>query len=484
MSYAHSYETTRLVSGHRTGYATEDAVATAAASALEAAAVAGGKRHSSDHHHARTERELREGLERGEFPIFGGGGGEGGGGNRRGGGGGIPPAVGYGTASRPPSWMPSRCVEFAARLKRKKKPKDAGIVLTKDSAMELEYQVHKNLVKHNISASYYYTRQMLFFTIPQAVLTMVTSILAFLSSSELYSERQRTVLATIVGCLSGVVVFLQTLNGVCTFGTRAAQHASAAIDLRDLRDHIILIKFTLQKQEEQDDIDNLEAEEEDDDDNDDKTVEDMLSPKDDKSLASYDHRSTRSGGRSQSASKAASKAAASKIIGDLGEAADVVQDEEEDEAEKELKEDDNTFGRLQQRYRQSLAGCKSNIPMQVSEAFSGMESNLMVMNTKDRKTYMVNVYGPKVVYDNLVYFKAFDILSEGMLNYWLYPLFLPNPTKTTQEAMDRLGETLDEYHNYWDAKEKKLKRQIIEEIKEDNLMESQIDLSEYEVSKH
>ena len=117
--------------------------------------------------------------------------------------------------------------------------------------MELEYQVQINLIKHNLASMFFASRQFWVFTITQGVLTMIASILAFVASSSLIEERTKDIIATIVGSTSGVVVFLQTMAGVCNYGTRAAMHASAAIDLRDLRDEIVLIKFKVKKEEEQ-----------------------------------------------------------------------------------------------------------------------------------------------------------------------------------------------------------------------------------------
>lgn len=362
-------------------------------------------------------------------------------------------------ASRlPPAAAPGSETATTVKRKKKKKKKKKGIVLNKDSAMELEYQVQVNLILHNLAAQYFTSRHLMIFTIPQAVLTMLVSILAFLSSSELLNPFQKTLLATIVGSTSGVVVFLQTMSGVCSYGTRGAQHYNAAIDLRDLRDHIILIKFKLQRDEEELDLEKKRADIEHEADEDEAPISTMLGPSDAKSIASYPSNDSERSQISIQKSKAGSKD---------GPNEKTPNDSDDSDDEEDLAEDDNVFARLQQRYRQSLAGCKSNVPMQLSEAFHGMNSNLLVMDSMDQKRYMANIYGPKVKYSNLIHFKAYDILAEEILLYWAFPISLPAPRYVVKRAMDELEERLDESHSHWDVKERELKRLMVKQDEED-----------------
>jgi hypothetical protein len=300
----------------------------------------------------------------------------------------------------------------ASTKRRKKKRK--GIALNFDSAMELEYQVQINLVKHNLAAQFYSSRQFWLFTIPQGLLTMLTSILAFVATSGLLSEVTKTVLSTIVGSTSGIVVFLQTMSGVCNYGTRAAMHASACIDLRDLRDEIVLIKFKVKKEEEQgiesgsgDTINETKAE-------------------DDESGSDSDN---------------------------------------DEEAEKEAKEHDNIFARIQSRYKQSLSGCKSNVPMPLSEAFNGLHSNLLVSESMDNTIYMRDIYGPKKNFKNIIYFKAYDILASEILASQGFPIFLPPSKQVVDRAMFVLNEEINKYHSYWDNKLDELRLDNLEEEK-------------------
>jgi len=311
-----------------------------------------------------------------------------------------------------------------------------GILLNFDSAMELEYQVQINLIKHNLASMHFQSRQFWLFTITQGVLTMLASILAFIASSALIPEITKDILATIVGSTSGIVVFLQTMSGVCNYGTRAAMHASAAIDLRDLRDHIVLIKFKVKKEAEQGIV------------------------------ASHYQHSTRRGSFLTAAMTAGGN--------DNGDSSS--DDEEDDEEAKKVKEEeekqeqehDNTFARIQQRYRQSLSGCKSNIPMGLSEAFHGLHSNLLVSESMDNTMYMRNIYGPKTNSKNIIHFKAFDILASEILNDSWYPLLLPNSQKVIDKSMARLNKELNKYHKYWDEKLDEARADALEDLQQDS----------------
>jgi hypothetical protein len=338
----------------------------------------------------------------------------------------------------------------AKKKKKKKKKKNKGVLLNYDSAMELEYQVQINLIKHNLASQYYGARNFWFFTIPQGLLTMLASVLAFVTTSGMLSDVTKTIISTIVGSTSGIVVFLQTMGGVCDYGTRSAMHSSAAIDLRDLRDELVLIKFKVKKEEEQE-------------------VKKKKSPNGTEQAGNDDQDADKRITTSEATNGVMSSVKKvvetdSKGSGDVEAKDDDDDSDSEDEDEqKMINEHDNTFGRIQQRYRQSLSGCKSNVPMELSEAFQGMHSNLLVMESVDNNVYMRDIYGPKVNYKNIIHFKAFDILSSEILNSPFFPLALPNSQKVVDKAMDRLNSELQKYHNYWDNR--------LDQLRLDNLKE-------------
>mmetsp|Transcript_684 Transcript_684/g.1645 ORF Transcript_684/g.1645 Transcript_684/m.1645 type:complete len:346 (+) Transcript_684:160-1197(+) len=291
--------------------------------------------------------------------------------------------------------------------RRRKKKKKKMVKLNSESARQLELKIQANMNRHELSCQHFLCRQFWCFTISQAILTMLASILAFVASSDLLTPVIKTYLNLLVGSLSAIVVFLQTLSGICTFGDRAGMHSNLAIDLRDLRDDIALLRLKLQK---------VEA----DDEKNGGSVADESSYYDDYELDG-----------SKNGSKTAN--------GDKG-----VEDEDVNR---------DNFESIQQRYRQSLAGCKSNSPMQISEAFYGLESHLLVSRSLDNDLYMSQVYGHNN-HGNLVAWKGYDILCTQISTYYLFPMFLPSPRYAVDTTMKLLNTQLNQCHKYWEAQVK------------------------------
>jgi len=114
--------------------------------------------------------------------------------------------------------------------------------LTIKGVMTFALMVQMNLAQHNLAARHFLCRQYWFFTVPQALLTMIAGILAFVATTDIPDEQQTIKINVIVGSTSAIVVFLQTMSGVCEYGTRGAMHNGLAIDLRDLRDGTFLLR--------------------------------------------------------------------------------------------------------------------------------------------------------------------------------------------------------------------------------------------------
>jgi len=240
-----------------------------------------------------------------------------------------------------------------------------------------------NLLKHSLTYKHFSYRQFWFFTVPQAFLTMLVSIFAFLGTSDVIPENFKVVLNTIVGSTSGVIIFLQTMSGVCTYGTRAAMHESASRDLRDLRDDLILLKYKLKI------IENLEDD-----------LQDQA-----------------------------------KVNGE--DPKEVYRDEEE------------SFSSYKQRFQQSTQGCKSNLPLELSEAFDGLRSSLLMSRSIENDDYMKEKYGNEI-YDDVVHFKAFDILASVIMSTWVFPAFIPESEHMVSITMASLQKKLRKLNKYWD----------------------------------
>lgn len=274
--------------------------------------------------------------------------------------------------------------------RRKSRGQSGGVKLTYRSAFQLEREISKYLAKHNLASKFLGYRQFWIFTVPQAVLTCMASILAFIATSDMLTATQKTILSTVVGSTSGVVVFLQTMGGICNYGSRSAMHQSTAIDLRDLRDDLVLIKHKLGQME-----------------------------------------------------KDKGKKLTAAMVGHTLPESDSEEDDYDDDR------NGTDFGTIQSRFRQSLSGCKSNLPLGLMEAFNGLDSNLVIARTRENSVLLYNVYG-HIEFDDFIETKAYDILAGEILNARGFPMRLPNSKAMVQKTMERLRVQLNTYQSFWD----------------------------------
>ena len=261
-------------------------------------------------------------------------------------------------------------------------------ILTRKSLCLVEQHVKMNMIQHKLAWKHLAARQFWYFTVPQAFFTLMASVLAFVSNSELVDSTVGTgVMTTIVGSLSGFVIFLQTMNGVCNYGTRAAMHDIVSMDLREMRDDLVLLRYKLDQRSDL-------SEKNGNDDNGFKV--DKLNPR-----------------------------------------------------------QVETFHSIETRFHQSLTGCKSTIPLPLSEAFEGVNSYIKISKTERNDKDLVRLFGGERDFEHSMYFKAYDYLSEEISNYGLncfpirFPLRLPNSSKSSSRAMARLKEHIGRVDGYW-----------------------------------
>ncbi|OEU21792.1 hypothetical protein FRACYDRAFT_231938 [Fragilariopsis cylindrus CCMP1102] len=117
---------------------------------------------------------------------------------------------------------------------------DNKLKLDFHSAFSLKQEIQMNKNKNALTWQFLSALQFWLFTVPQAILTMISAILAFMATSELFDARTKIIINTIVGSASGIVVFLQTMSGVCDYGIRASMHQTTALSLRSLGDDLSL----------------------------------------------------------------------------------------------------------------------------------------------------------------------------------------------------------------------------------------------------
>uniref|UniRef100_A0A7S1HS77 SMODS and SLOG-associating 2TM effector domain-containing protein n=1 Tax=Eutreptiella gymnastica TaxID=73025 RepID=A0A7S1HS77_9EUGL len=101
--------------------------------------------------------------------------------------------------------------------------------------IEIERQMHR------LAAEYYTFRQFWFLFFPPALMTLVSGILSFVTTSEPTARLDSEVnvaLSIVVGILSLISTFWQTLNDQLKYGARKERHASAALDLKTILDSL------------------------------------------------------------------------------------------------------------------------------------------------------------------------------------------------------------------------------------------------------
>ena len=107
----------------------------------------------------------------------------------------------------------------------------------------------------HIDSSSYYSKLNYYIIIPSVLITGLSGIGSFLSSTELISENVRTDCAIAVGVLSCISTLLQSISGSCQYDTKSEMHRSAAEEYEIL---ITKLKFEMEQPNEEDFLNNLE----------------------------------------------------------------------------------------------------------------------------------------------------------------------------------------------------------------------------------
>ena len=77
--------------------------------------------------------------------------------------------------------------------------------------------------------------------------------------------------------------------------------------------------------------------------------------------------------------------------------------------------------------------------------------NLHFATSKHNFDHLFNLYGQhNNEFEQTVYFKAYDILSDEILNYRFFPIQLPNSKEVVKVTMTLLKKRIIEYDNIWE----------------------------------
>jgi hypothetical protein len=118
-------------------------------------------------------------------------------------------------------------------------------------------QIKKNRYLHNRSSEYYGQLHNYIF-LPSVFITGISTIFAFLSTSQFIDIEEQSIFAIIVGVLSSISTVLQSLSGAYKFSNKSELHRNAAEEFNNLQ---IKVKFEKDKEENNKEfLNNLEIE--------------------------------------------------------------------------------------------------------------------------------------------------------------------------------------------------------------------------------
>jgi hypothetical protein len=258
-----------------------------------------------------------------------------------------------------------------------------GFRLKKKSVVQLERRIRRTMLKHDIAANFFRSRQIFFFTLPLAIFSGFASVLALVTATELLTDGNTKVLVSIVaGGLSAAAVFLQTMSQYCKWETRAAMHESVAIDMSTLRESLVHVRDRVELDNELD----------------------QLFPTYDNAELMENHSNLEDGTSS--------------------DMAELYQDYQE----------------ILDQLNHSFTFCKSTIPLEINSAFLGVESNLKLAKTKAVADYVEELSSPHMI--DHIRTKAFDFLAQEFTTYFFFPLVLPNSKWVEERTMKRLWKEL------------------------------------------
>lgn len=244
----------------------------------------------------------------------------------------------------------------------------------------LKMEIHKNLKQHRLACNYFRFRNFFIFQFPQAILAVVSSILAFMGGSDVFDCFSQKWFTTIAGCCSATVVFLQTLSGYCSYGLRASMHEGTAIYLRDLDDDLTLLISKLIKTE-------------------------MIEKN---------------------------------------------KSENQELMHQRVQSNEDSFESLQSRYRHSLKGCKSDVPTQITEAFSEIDSFILLSRTTANRNYLRECGMFESQNFRGITLKSYDRLASNMVGHYYWPMKIPSSKDLVKRTIEETRYDLHQMHSFWE----------------------------------
>jgi len=113
--------------------------------------------------------------------------------------------------------------------------------------------------------------------------------------------------------------------------------------------------------------------------------------------------------------------------------------------------EDDTFESLQSRYRHSLKGCKSDVPTQITEAFSEIDSFIMLSRTTTNRKYLRKCGIFESQNFRGITLKSYDRLASNMGGYFYWPLKIPCSKALAKRTIDETRSDLHQMKSFWES---------------------------------
>jgi len=267
---------------------------------------------------------------------------------------------------------------------------------------EAQRQMHRLAHKHFDHLQFWLQ------SFPLILLTAASGIMAFLSSSEFFSDSSKQFLSLAVGVLSVVSVAWQQVGKICNYGTRAEMHKNAALGMKKITDNITFnqidpdtgppkIKFSSGPAKGK--LNLLSRVEEDD----------------------------------------------NKLNSPAVNSGDSPPEISQDEIKK--KEEDNLAATYRDLYSQCLESCNSAIPIHINQAFLLADSRLtMILNRRMTiKIVYSDMQGTRTMeFRQFIFGTTYNEVFCAITEAWCWPFGILNPNKAVKNALRNVKLTYNE----------------------------------------
>ncbi len=126
-------------------------------------------------------------------------------------------------------------------------------------------------------------------------------------------------------------------------------------------------------------------------------------------------------------------------------------DENTEQSKETAKMHEDTYESLQSRYRHSLKGCKSDVPTQITEAFSEIDSFIMLSRTTANRKYLEECGMFESQKFRGITLKSYDRLASNMVGYFYWPLKIPCPKALVKMTIDETRADLHQMTSFWET---------------------------------